>query len=496
MHSAPPDPDGLDSAWEDEDEGEGPEDASTRMIDSKELFERAGFSMEDVGGKEKERGELGEDESAPKRSGGRTTRPRPEAAAPEHRGFGRPGISQESPTIPRMLAPWAQPSVGENYEDTLDSLLQEKSADLECDEPGIASTPGPSAVRPTRPAPGQVPRPTRPVPAAPGQAPRPTRPAPGQAPRPTRPAPGQAPRPAPPLPDQELLEDDLLEGLDVSSPPRELPRAATSSGVGVAARPGAPEVDFNLDFEVPDLDMQEPGGAQDFGSGPPGTVPPATPPPGTLRYGLIEDDEPFSSTEDWGERVAMSSGLPRAFDPREHPPVSSAAQPGPGYASGPRRTESVRMATLIPGMVPDGPQAPSEPPPAAPAPPAPDDRRRQMLQRYEAGDYGGALVLAEAVLDEIPDDAVARRYAESCNEMLRQMYKARIGDGSQVLRIVMPSDELRSLNLDHRAGFLLSCIDGMSSIDDILDVSGMRELEALRILFELVQEHVIAPSDR
>ena len=51
------------------------------------------------------------------------------------------------------------------------------------------------------------------------------------------------------------------------------------------------------------------------------------------------------------------------------------------------------------------------------------------------------------------------------------------------------------LHLDHRAGFLLSCIDGMSSIDDILDVSGMRELDALRILFELVQENVIAPGD-
>jgi hypothetical protein len=35
----------------------------------------------------------------------------------------------------------------------------------------------------------------------------------------------------------------------------------------------------------------------------------------------------------------------------------------------------------------------------------------------------------------------------------------------------------------------------MSSIDDVLDVSGMGELEALRILFELVQENIIAPCD-
>ena len=39
---------------------------------------------------------------------------------------------------------------------------------------------------------------------------------------------------------------------------------------------------------------------------------------------------------------------------------------------------------------------------------------------------------------------------------------------------------------------LLSLVDGMSSIEDILDVSGMSRLDALRIMFTLVQQRVIS----
>jgi hypothetical protein len=51
---------------------------------------------------------------------------------------------------------------------------------------------------------------------------------------------------------------------------------------------------------------------------------------------------------------------------------------------------------------------------------------------------------------------------------------------------------VRWLSLDHRAGFVLSCVDGYSSIDEILDVSGMPPLDALRVLYELLQQRIIA----
>lgn len=118
-------------------------------------------------------------------------------------------------------------------------------------------------------------------------------------------------------------------------------------------------------------------------------------------------------------------------------------------------------------------------------------RLEQVRARFEVGDFGGALVLAEGMLEEEPKHLAAKCYADCTRAMLRQMYLSRIGDKTGVLKLLMDAEEIRGLQLDHRAGFLLSCVDGLSTIDEILDVSGMPPLDALRILYELLQEGVI-----
>jgi hypothetical protein len=141
-------------------------------------------------------------------------------------------------------------------------------------------------------------------------------------------------------------------------------------------------------------------------------------------------------------------------------------------------------------------QAPEDHSRATLPPYDPDDPLDRVHDRFVLGDYSGALVLAESVIEEHPDNSEAQRYAGSCRDMLRQMYLSRIGTGRDVPRIVMAPDQLRWLTLDHRMGFLLSCVDGKSCIDEILDVSGMPGLDALRLLYELVQEGVIEVTAR
>ncbi len=134
--------------------------------------------------------------------------------------------------------------------------------------------------------------------------------------------------------------------------------------------------------------------------------------------------------------------------------------------------------------------------PVAPPPPASSSRDldpvREMRERFSLGDYSGALVVAEELLAENPDDPEALKYFESCRQVLEQMYTARIGPLDRVPFVAVPQEQLRWLNLDHRAGFVLSHIDGHCSLEQILDVSGMPPLDALRILFELVQQRVIS----
>ena len=45
---------------------------------------------------------------------------------------------------------------------------------------------------------------------------------------------------------------------------------------------------------------------------------------------------------------------------------------------------------------------------------------------------------------------------------------------------------MHDLDLDQRSGFVYSFLDGASSIEDIIDVSGVPRLEVLRILDDLV----------
>ena len=131
-----------------------------------------------------------------------------------------------------------------------------------------------------------------------------------------------------------------------------------------------------------------------------------------------------------------------------------------------------------------------------PVPPAQSSGRivepvTEMRERFSLGDYSGALVVAESILEEEPSHAEALQCETSCRQVLEQMYTARIGPLDRVPFVAVPQEQLRWLNLDHRAGFVLSHVDGNCSLEQILDVSGMPPLDALRILFELLQQRVI-----
>jgi hypothetical protein len=70
--------------------------------------------------------------------------------------------------------------------------------------------------------------------------------------------------------------------------------------------------------------------------------------------------------------------------------------------------------------------------------------------------------------------------------------EAWIGSVSGPPSVAMPSDEIRHLPLDHRAGFMLSLIDGLTDIETLIELSAMPRVDALRIVRELFEADVIA----
>lgn len=130
-------------------------------------------------------------------------------------------------------------------------------------------------------------------------------------------------------------------------------------------------------------------------------------------------------------------------------------------------------------------------PPSSPA----VDPVAEMRDRFELGDFTAALRTAELVLGRNPDHLEAQQISAASRERLVQLYGSRLGALSRAPVLAVDGAEVRWLGLDHRAGFLLSRVDGTHTIEDLLDLSGMSRLEALKILVELVDMGAIRLSD-
>jgi hypothetical protein len=141
-------------------------------------------------------------------------------------------------------------------------------------------------------------------------------------------------------------------------------------------------------------------------------------------------------------------------------------------------------------------ESPSSHPPSDPATTDPID---EVLELFEIGSYNTALDMAEAILQKDPEHEAAKKCVASCQELLLEVYLGKLGDRAWVLRLMIEPNDVYGLGLDHRAGFLVSLIDGAMSIDEVLDVSSMPPFDAARMLCDLKSRGVIVaepPSAR
>ena len=113
-------------------------------------------------------------------------------------------------------------------------------------------------------------------------------------------------------------------------------------------------------------------------------------------------------------------------------------------------------------------------------------------EMFSLGDFTGTLDLVQRILQQDSEHAEAQKMAQQCQDTLLQMYESKINNFSAIPRVMIPPDDVIWLNLHHRAGFLLSQIDGTVSYDDILSLSGMSRFETCKILVGLLEQGVVA----
>ncbi len=115
----------------------------------------------------------------------------------------------------------------------------------------------------------------------------------------------------------------------------------------------------------------------------------------------------------------------------------------------------------------------------------------EMEELYALDDLTGALRHAELILGRSSDHEQALRCAANCRSRLIQLYTSKVGATNRVVTLALSESQLRWLGLDHRSGFLLSRVDGVSTVEELLDVCGMPRLEALKTLADLLERGAI-----
>ena len=121
----------------------------------------------------------------------------------------------------------------------------------------------------------------------------------------------------------------------------------------------------------------------------------------------------------------------------------------------------------------------------------PQSLMREAMRRRQADDFTGSLEIVEQVLELEPDHSDALEYLRENTARLLGMYRSRLGSMDRVPRIRLRQQEIVWQSLDHREGFILSQVDGETTYDEIITISGMPELDCTRILARLIERGVI-----
>ncbi len=121
----------------------------------------------------------------------------------------------------------------------------------------------------------------------------------------------------------------------------------------------------------------------------------------------------------------------------------------------------------------------------------PSDIHREIADHFALGDYAAALHAAGLQLGLNPDDESARQYADASRTHLETRYTTRIGSLEYVFNLAVPAAKVKWLGLDPQAAFLLSLVDGQTTVAEVLDLCQMGRLEALRVFTELLEAKAI-----
>lgn len=163
----------------------------------------------------------------------------------------------------------------------------------------------------------------------------------------------------------------------------------------------------------------------------------------------------------------------------------------------PENTEAKDYIESAGGQVPQPARSRPVPRPSYHPPPASDAGHPASILREAKGlaqrhDYEGALTLLEKSLEREPDNIETQSFFEMLKGRQMKNYIQEAGRPEDIPTLLKSPGEFMKFNLTKEAGFILSLIDGRTTLDEVISLSGMDKFSAYRNIVRLKRLGIIS----
>ncbi len=130
--------------------------------------------------------------------------------------------------------------------------------------------------------------------------------------------------------------------------------------------------------------------------------------------------------------------------------------------------------------------------PEAPARERRPDLAEDAMRLMREGHLEAALELFETLARRDGEQIEVETYLEMVRSKLLTRYRERVGGLEAVPAVRLNDRQLMGFNLPATTGFLLSLVDGHTTVNDLISLSGLDPFDTLRTLSGLLEAGVVA----
>jgi hypothetical protein len=116
----------------------------------------------------------------------------------------------------------------------------------------------------------------------------------------------------------------------------------------------------------------------------------------------------------------------------------------------------------------------------------------RLLRALEQRKLPEALMVASSLVYLYPAHDVARRLKERCADQMDSKGAPEFAPRHAVPSMRLSWNELRDRTLSREAAYVLSCVDGATTIEALIDMSALQPLAAYEALDALTCEGIVA----